>query len=89
MKHYSIGLIFCLGLFVMGCQPTHQTILTSPDQQLRLEFTLTPEGSPGFTLQIGDRTPFCPFRLLPVSWTGVLASASANVLGAAVVNFEG
>ena len=26
---------------------------------------------------------------LPVSWTGVLASASANVLGAAVVNFEG
>lgn len=61
-KLLQILLVWCLGLCMFSCQ-SPQTMLTSPDGQLSLEFTLDEEGTPIYCLKRAGKDVLLPSRL--------------------------
>ena len=61
-KLLQILFVWCLGLCMFSCQ-SPQTMLTSPDGQLSLEFTLDEEGTPIYCLKRAGKDVLLPSRL--------------------------
>lgn len=81
-KLLQILFVWCLGLCMFSCQ-SPQTMLTSPDGQLSLEFTLDEEGTPIYCLKRAGKDVLLPSRL-----GLVLKNAPSLVSGFALVDVK-